>query len=66
MKLVEQGILRLRDKVSGTGEILRTTYGTYPYKRWVEEIRVENLLDTEKVPALRKEFAFCSWLKRFQ
>ena len=45
MKLVEQGKLRLQDKVFGIGGILGTTYGTYPYKRWVEEITVENLLE---------------------
>ncbi|HUB61975.1 MAG TPA: serine hydrolase domain-containing protein [Puia sp.] len=35
MKLVEQGKLRLRDKVFGPGGILGTNYGTYPYKKWV-------------------------------
>ena len=45
MKLVEQGKLHLPDKVFGIGGILGTTYGTYPYKRWVEEITVENLLE---------------------
>jgi D-alanyl-D-alanine carboxypeptidase len=45
MKLVEQGKLHLRDKVFGPAGILGTTYGTYPYKRWVEEITVEHLLE---------------------
>ncbi|GGB01900.1 penicillin-binding protein [Puia dinghuensis] len=45
MKLVEQGKLHLQDKVFGPGAILGTTYGTYPYKRWVEEITVEHLLE---------------------
>jgi CubicO group peptidase (beta-lactamase class C family) len=45
MKLVEQGKLHLRDKVFGIGGILGTTYGTYPYKRWVEEITVADLLE---------------------
>lgn len=45
MKLVEQGKLRLQDKVFGPGGILGTAYGTYPYKRWVEDITVENLLE---------------------
>jgi D-alanyl-D-alanine carboxypeptidase len=45
MKLVEQGKLLLQDKVFGPGAILGTTYGTYPYKRWVEEITVEHLLE---------------------
>ena len=45
MKLVEQGKLRLQDKVFGTGGILGTTYGTCPYKRGVEDITVENLLE---------------------
>jgi len=45
MKLVEQGKLHLQDKVFGVGGILGTTYGTDPYKRWVQEITVENLLE---------------------
>lgn len=45
MKLVEQGKLHLQDKVFGIGGVLGTTYGTYPYKRWVEEITVEDLLE---------------------
>jgi D-alanyl-D-alanine carboxypeptidase len=45
MKLVEQGKLHLQDKVFGIGGVLGITYGTYPYKKWVEEITVENLLE---------------------
>lgn len=45
MKLVEQGKLHLQDKVFGTGGVLGTTYGTYPYKRWVDKITVEHLLE---------------------
>jgi CubicO group peptidase (beta-lactamase class C family) len=45
MKLVEQSKLHLQDKVFGPAGILGTTYGTYPYKRWVEEITVEHLLE---------------------
>jgi CubicO group peptidase (beta-lactamase class C family) len=45
MKLVEQGKLHLPDKVFGMGGILGTRYGTYPYKKWVEDITVENLLE---------------------
>ena len=45
MQLVERGKLHLQDKVFGNGAILGTTYGTYPYKKWVEEITVDNLLE---------------------
>ncbi len=45
MKLVEQGKLHLQDKVFGVGGILGTTYGTYPYNRWVAEITAEHLLE---------------------
>lgn len=45
MKLVEQGKLHLQDKVFGPAGILGTTYGTYPYKRWVAEITVADLLE---------------------
>jgi len=45
MQLVEGGKLHLQDKVFGNGAILGTTYGTYPYKKWVEEITVDNLLE---------------------
>jgi CubicO group peptidase (beta-lactamase class C family) len=45
MKLVEQGRLSLQNKVFGKGAILGTTYGSYPYKKWVEDITVEHLLE---------------------
>jgi D-alanyl-D-alanine carboxypeptidase len=45
MQLVEHGKLQLQDKVFGNGAILGTAYGTYPYKKWVEDITVEILLE---------------------
>lgn len=45
MKLVEQGKLKLSDKVFGSGGILGTTYGTQPYKQWITDITVEQLLE---------------------
>jgi D-alanyl-D-alanine carboxypeptidase len=42
--LIEQGALRLADRVFGDGGVLGTTYGTRPYKEHVEEITVDNLL----------------------
>lgn len=45
MKLVEQGRLHLQDKVFGKSALLGITYGTYPYKKWVEEITLEHLLE---------------------
>lgn len=45
MQLAEQGKLHLKDKIFGKGAILGTTYGTYPYKKWVEDITVEMLLE---------------------
>ncbi|OKH35366.1 hypothetical protein NIES2101_37735 [Calothrix sp. HK-06] len=44
MKLVEQGKLKLSDRIFGQGGILGTTYGTTPYKINVENITVEHLL----------------------
>jgi len=44
MQLVEGGKLHLQDKVFGKGGILGITYGAYPYKKWVEDITVELLL----------------------
>jgi len=44
MQLVEQGKLHLRDKVFGKDAILGITYGVYPYKKWVEDITIEVLL----------------------
>jgi D-alanyl-D-alanine carboxypeptidase len=45
LQLVEQGKLHLQDKVFGAGGVLGTTYGTYPYKKWVEDLTVEILLE---------------------
>lgn len=45
MKLVEQGKLKLSDKVFGTGSVLGTTYGTQPYKKWITDITVQHLLE---------------------
>ncbi|MGC4035710.1 MAG: serine hydrolase domain-containing protein [Chitinophagaceae bacterium] len=45
MQLVEQDKLHLQDKVFGEGAILGTSYGTLPYKKWVENITVEHLLE---------------------
>jgi CubicO group peptidase (beta-lactamase class C family) len=45
MQLMEQGRLHLTDKVFGKGAILGTAYGTYPYKKWVDEISIEILLE---------------------
>lgn len=44
MKLVEQGKLKLSDKVFGSGTVLGTTYGVQPYKQWITDITVEDLL----------------------
>ena len=43
-ELIEQGKLHLSDKVFGTHGILGTTYGTQPYKQYVEDITIEHLL----------------------
>ena len=45
MQLAERNKLHLHDKVFGNGALLGTTYGTYPYKKWVTEITVEVLLE---------------------
>lgn len=45
MKLVEQGKLKLSDKVFGSGGVLGTTYGTQPYKKWITDITVQQLLE---------------------
>ena len=45
MTLLEDGKLKLSDKVFGSGSILGTTYGTQPYKKWITDITVENLLE---------------------
>jgi CubicO group peptidase (beta-lactamase class C family) len=43
--LVDQGRLRLSDKVFGKGGILGTQYGTKPYSSNVQKITVQNLLE---------------------
>lgn len=43
-KLIEKGKLNLNDAVFGTGAILGTTFGTPPYKAYIEDIRVDHLL----------------------
>lgn len=45
MLLVEQGKLKLSDKVFGNNGILSKDYGTQPYKKWVTDITIENLLE---------------------
>ena len=44
LRLVEEGALRLSDRVFGAEGLLGATYGTQPYKQHIEEITVENLL----------------------
>ncbi|MER3477676.1 MAG: serine hydrolase [Leptolyngbya sp. ERB_1_2] len=44
MSLVEQGKLKLSDKVFGTNGILGTQYGTSPYSKRVESLTIEHLL----------------------
>ncbi|MGC4034917.1 MAG: serine hydrolase domain-containing protein [Chitinophagaceae bacterium] len=45
MQLIEQSKLHLQDKVFGKGMVLDTIYGSYPYKKWVEDITIEMLLE---------------------
>lgn len=45
MKLVEQGKLKLTDKVFGKGRILGTTYGTKAYGNREKSITVQHLLE---------------------
>ena len=45
MLLIEQGKLHLTDKVFGTGGVLGTIYGSQPYKQWVTDITIQNLLE---------------------
>ncbi|TSJ39672.1 beta-lactamase family protein [Mucilaginibacter corticis] len=45
MLLIEQGKLHLTDKVFGAGGVLGTTYGSQPYKQWVTDITIQNLLE---------------------
>ena len=42
--LIEQGKLRLSDKVFGPGGILGEKYGKPPYKQYVADVTVDNLL----------------------
>lgn len=42
--LIEQGKLNLTDKVFGPGAVLGTKYGNPPYKTYVADITVDNLL----------------------
>ena len=45
MKLYEQNKLKMSDKIFGAGALLGTTYGTHPYKKDVDKITVQNLLN---------------------
>ncbi|MES2428870.1 MAG: serine hydrolase domain-containing protein [Bacteroidota bacterium] len=45
MLLVEQGKLKLSDKVFGNDGVLSNDYGTQPYKKWITDITIENLLE---------------------
>jgi CubicO group peptidase (beta-lactamase class C family) len=42
--LIEQGRLKLSDKVFGVDGVLQGQYGRQPYKRFIEQITVEHLL----------------------
>jgi CubicO group peptidase (beta-lactamase class C family) len=42
--LIEQGKLNLTDKVFGPGGVLGTAYGKPPYKQYVTDVTVDNLL----------------------
>jgi CubicO group peptidase (beta-lactamase class C family) len=42
--LIQQGKIRLEDKVFGENGILGNKYGTRPYKRYVEDITIDHLL----------------------
>ena len=42
--LIEQGHLKLNDKVFGPSGVLGTTYGKPPYKQYVTDVTVDNLL----------------------
>src|ERR1043166_4656516 len=42
--LIEQGKLKLEDRVFGTNGILGTAYGRRPYRPYIEDITVEHLL----------------------
>jgi CubicO group peptidase (beta-lactamase class C family) len=42
--LIEQGKLNLSDKVSGSGALFGNKYRKPPYKQWVTDITVDQLL----------------------
>lgn len=44
MTLIQDGKLKIDDKVFGAGAILGTTYGTLPYKSYITDITVSDLL----------------------
>ena len=44
MKLVEDGKITMDQKVFGSDGVLGTTYGTQPYKQYVTDITISNLL----------------------
>ena len=44
MKLVENGKISMDQKVFGTNGVLGTTYGTQPYKQYVTDITISDLL----------------------
>lgn len=45
MKLYELNMLKMSDKIFGSGALLGTTYGTQPYKTNVDKITAEHLLN---------------------
>lgn len=45
MKLVSQNKLELGDKVFGIGGVFGNAYGTIPYKQWITDITVQQLLE---------------------
>ncbi len=44
MKLVQEGKVKMDDKIFGAGTLLGTTYGTQPYKTYVTDVTVSDLL----------------------
>jgi D-alanyl-D-alanine carboxypeptidase len=45
MLLIEQGKLKLSDKVFGGDGVLGIAYGSQPYKKWITDITIANLLE---------------------
>ena len=45
MLLIEQGKLKLSDKVFGNDGVLSKDYGIQPYKKWITDITIQNLLE---------------------